>query len=136
MINVHHGPAAAPWPIIYIVDDDLEFRKSLARLLKSAGYRTESFPSGQSFLDSVPVQTTGGVLLLDLRMPGMDGFALHDKLEEYRSPMKVIIITADAHPGDREHAMDHGAVGFLLKPFQEESLLGLLQETMDPVPEN
>jgi CheY-like chemotaxis protein len=50
--------------------------------------------------------------------------------------MKVIIITADAHPGDREHAMDQGAVGFLLKPFQEESLLGLLQETMDPVPEN
>jgi FixJ family two-component response regulator len=115
---------------IYIVDDDEAYRKSLVRLLKSQGYFTESFSSAQSFLDSVPVHYKRGVVILDLRMPEMDGFGLQDKLKELRSDLKIIFITADAQPGDRDHAILDGAIGFLQKPFQEESLFGLIREAL------
>ena len=115
---------------IYFVDDDEAFRKSLTRLLTSGGHQVESFASAQSFLDSVPVDYKTGVLILDLRMPGMDGFALQKKLNEYRSQLKVIFITADAQPGDRDRAVRSGAIGFLQKPFQEESLYELIREAM------
>jgi FixJ family two-component response regulator len=112
---------------LYIVDDDSKYLKSLKRLLKSAGYSVETFSSAQSFLDSVPVNYTTGILILDLRMPGMDGFILQQKIKKLRSQLQIIIITADAQPGDREHAIKNGAIGFLQKPFQEESLFELLR---------
>jgi FixJ family two-component response regulator len=93
----------------------------------SAGYSAETFSSGQSFLDSVPVNYTTGILILDLRMPGMDGFTLQQKINKLRSRLQIIIITADTQPGDREHAIKSGAIGFLQKPFQEESLFELLR---------
>jgi FixJ family two-component response regulator len=115
---------------IYIVDDDYKYLKSLKRLLTSAGYSVETFSSGQSFLDSVPLNYTAGILVLDLRMPGMDGFMLQQKIVKRRSQLQIIIITADAQPGDREQALKNGAIGFLQKPFQEESLFELLRIDM------
>jgi len=108
--------------IFYIVDDDDVYRKSLVRLLVSAGYSVKSFPSAQSFLNSVPVAHETGVLILDLRMPGMDGFALQKRLNELTSRLEIIFITADAQPGDHEHALQSGAMAFLQKPFQEQIL--------------
>ena len=107
---------------IYIVDDDDAYRKSCVRLLKSAGYPVKSFLSAQSFLDSVPVAHEAGVLILDVRMPGMDGFALQERLNELESRLKIIFITADAQQGDKEHALRSGAMAFLQKPFQEQIL--------------
>ena len=107
---------------IYVVDDDKAYGKSLIRLLKSAGYSAQSFPSAQSFLDSVPVTCKTGVLILDLRMPFMDGFDLQKRLNGFASRLEIIFITADAQPGDREHALQSGAIAFLRKPFQEEIL--------------
>ena len=115
----------------YIVDDDVTFSRSLQRLLKASGYPAETFYSPQTFLDSVPVEYKKGILILDLRMPGMDGFALQKKLNDLRSDLKVIFITADAKPGDRSHAMTCGAKGFLQKPFQEESLLEIIRRVMN-----
>ena len=115
---------------IYIVDDDDKYGQSLKRLLKSAGYFAESFLSAQSFLDSVPVDYETGILILDLRMPGMDGFALQEKMNELRSPLRIIFITADAQPGDRDHAIKDGAIGFLQKPFHDESLFELIRLAM------
>jgi len=112
---------------IYCVDDDDVYRKSLVRLLKSAGYPVESFASAQGFLDAVPVNQEAGVLILDLRMPGMNGFDLMQKRNELASRLTIIMITADAQPGDREHAISAGAIGFLQKPFEEESLLELIR---------
>ena len=108
--------------IFCIVDDDDIYRKSLVRLLKSAGYSVQSFPSAKSFLDSVPIACKTGLLILDLRMPGMDGFALQKRLNELKSKFQIIFITADAQPGDREHALQSGAMAFLQKPFQEQIL--------------
>jgi len=116
---------------IYFVDDDDAYRRSLVRLLASVGYSVESFPSAQSFLDSVPAAYATGVLILDLRMPGMDGFDLQERLKELASGLHVIIITGDAHPGDRDHAIKSGAIGFLHKPFEEDSLLELIGPAMD-----
>ena len=115
---------------IYFVDDDDAYRRSLVRLLKSAGYSVESFPSAQSFLDSVPAAYATGVLILDLRMPGMDGFDLQERLKELASGLAVVIITGDAHHGDRERALRAGAIGFLQKPFEEDSLLELIGPAM------
>jgi CheY-like chemotaxis protein len=70
---------------------------------------------------------TEGILLLDLRMPGMDGFDLLKNTGEFHSPLKVIILTGNARPRDRDRALQMGAVGFLLKPFDEDSLLELLK---------
>ena len=116
---------------IYIVDDDLNYLKSLKRLLISADYNVETFSSAQTFLDSVSVDYATGILILDLRMPGMDGFALQHKINNLRSRLQIIIITAYAQPGDREHAIKSGAIGFLQKPFQEESLFELLRIDMN-----
>jgi FixJ family two-component response regulator len=115
---------------IYIVDDDSEYRKSLRRLLFSKGFFAEDFSSAQTFLDSVPVNCKKGILLLDLRMPGMDGFALQKKMNELRTPLQIIFITADAQPGDRDRAMQNGAAGFLQKPFNEESLFELMDNAI------
>jgi len=116
---------------IYFVDDDDAYRRSLVRLLASVGYSVESFPSAQSFLDSVPAAYATGVLILDLRMPGMNGFDLQKRLKELASGLHVIIITGDAQPGDRDHAINSGAIGFLQKPFEEDSLLELIGPAMD-----
>ncbi len=116
---------------IFFVDDDEAYRKSLVRLLTSVGYSVESFSSGQSFLESVRVAHQRGVLILDLRMPGMNGFDLQQRMNELASRLQIIIITADAHPGDRTHALNAGAIGFLQKPFEEESLLELIGPAMD-----
>ena len=118
-------------PHIYVVDDDDAFRKSLKRLLCSIGYFAEDFSSAQCFLDSVSVYNKKDVLILDLRMPGMDGFKLQERLTELRSELKIIFITADARSGDRDHAIESGAIGFLQKPFQEESLLELISQAME-----
>jgi len=83
--------------IFYIVDDDDVYRKSLVRLLVSAGYSVKSFPSAQSFLNSVPVAHETGVLILDLRMPGMDGFALQKRLNELTSNAKLYAMLASAN---------------------------------------
>ena len=115
---------------IFVVDDDAKYCKSLVRLLTASGYIVESFLSAQSFLDSVPADSMTSLLILDLRMPGMDGFALQKRINELRFPLEIIILTADAQPGDREQALREGAIGFLQKPFQEESLLELIKKVI------
>jgi len=112
-------------PKVYIVDDDESVRRALGRLLKSAGYGAEAFRSAQSFLDSVPAETRG-ILILDVRMPDMDGFQLQEKLNSLGSRLQIIFITAHAQAGERERAMNAGAKGFLQKPFSDESLLDLV----------
>lgn len=121
---------------IYIVDDDNEYRKSLMRLLRARGYHSEGFSSAQTFLDSVPVDYKTGILILDLRMPGLDGFGLQKKLNEFRSNLRVIFITADVNPGDRDYAFKNGAMGFLQKPFNDESIFELIQRTAEAIEES
>ncbi|MCK9554378.1 response regulator [bacterium] len=114
---------------IYVVDDDDSVRKALSRLMKSEGYEAETFNGARNFLDSVP-QDTKGILVLDARMPGMDGFELQKILNDRHYNMRVIFISAYAEADDRERAMRAGAKGFLQKPFNDESLLDLIDSAM------
>ena len=72
-----------------------------------------------------------GVLILDSRMLGMNRFDLQERMNELASRLQIIIVTSDAHPGDRDHAVNTGAIGFLQKPFEEKSLLELTGAATD-----
>jgi len=110
---------------IYCVDDDVDVLESIEMLIQSAGYKIETFVSAQMFLDSVPFNSRG-CLILDVCMPGMDGFALQKKLKEFRSRLQIIFISGQSKLSDRDYAMEAGALGFLQKPFDDESLLQLI----------
>jgi two-component system response regulator FixJ len=111
---------------VYVVDDDDSVRRAVGRLLRSAGHAVETFPSAEEFLRAVPADATG-VLVLDLRMPEVDGFELFRRLRERDSALKVIFATAFAEPGDCEAGIRSGAIGFLVKPFEASGLLDLVE---------
>jgi two-component system, LuxR family, response regulator FixJ len=117
----------------WIIDDDLPFGKSLKRMLNARGIPAEYFGSAQSFLDSVPPGQSG-YAVVDVHMPGCDGFALLNKMRDLHYAMPVIIITGQADSQARELALQNGAVGYLQKPFSAESLMELVhkQETEKP----
>lgn len=114
-------------PDIFIVDDDRSFRRSLQRLLNSRGFTASSFESAWAFFDSVPPGQKG-IAIVDINMPLFDGFSLMDEMTALRYDMPVILITGHTNPDSRTRAMNQGAVGFLQKPFQERSLMALIDE--------
>ena len=116
---------------VFVVDDDGSVRRALARLLRSAGHEVLAFPSAREFCEAVP-SDTAGVIVLDIRMPETDGFELQNRLRDRRSPLKVILVTAFAQPGDRDLALRQGAVGFLVKPFEDILLLDLIGAALRP----
>lgn len=111
----------------YIVDDDLSFCKSLKRLLNARGILADCFGSAQSFLDSIPA-SQHGYAVVDINMSACDGFELMDKMQAQHYAMSVIIITGQTQADSRDLAMKKGALGFLQKPFSEESLMELIGE--------
>ena len=115
-----------PHSHVYIIDDDRAFGKSLKRLLTCKSIPADYFDSAQSFLDSVP-SGQQGIAIIDLHMPGLDGFSLMDKMRELHYAMPSILITGQTQPNTRDAALKRGAIGFLQKPFNEASLLGLIE---------
>jgi len=111
----------------WIIDDDLRFGRSLKRMLNAKGIPAEYFGSAQSFLDSVPPGQSG-YAIVDIHMPGCDGLELMGKMREMRYRMPVIIITGQPKTESRDTALQKGALGFLQKPFSEESLLDLIEK--------
>jgi FixJ family two-component response regulator len=111
---------------VYIVDDDPSVRKALKRFVTAAGYSVETFASAQEFLNSVPVYAKG-CLILDLRMPGLNGLGLQIRMAFLKYKLPIIFITAFDNPNDRKKAMDAGATAFLRKPFSDQALLNALE---------
>jgi two-component system response regulator FixJ len=107
---------------IYIVDDDAAVRDSLEVLLLAWGYDAESFVSGADFLDACD-GLGGGCVLLDIRMPGMDGMEVLSELRRRRPDLPVIMITGHGDVALAVRAMKAGAVDFVEKPLREETLL-------------
>ena len=112
--------------IISIVDDDESNREAVSTLLKSAGFTVEAFASAEDFLNSTHRHHTG-CLVLDLRMPGMNGLELQQRLAAAKYRIPIIFITAQNDEESRTRAFQAGAIDFLPKPFREEALLQAVQ---------
>ena len=113
-------------PMIAIVDDDPSLRRALHRLLRSAGYVVEGFASACEFLASGPSGRTA-CLVLDIRLGGMTGFELQERLAADRAPFPVIFMTAHDDAPTRARVQRAGVAGYLPKPFDAALLLSTIQ---------
>jgi FixJ family two-component response regulator len=107
---------------VYVIDDDASVRKAFGRLLRSANLDAETFSSGEEFLSS-PKQKENACIIIDIRMPGIDGFDLLERLTSGGIRTPVIAISAHDDAETREHARELGAVGFFRKPVDDQALL-------------
>jgi FixJ family two-component response regulator len=116
--------------LISIVDDDESLRDALKSLIDSVGFRSEVFDSGEEFLNSSVVSQTD-CLITDVRMSGMSGLELQDRLKAANSSIPIVFISAHDDREARARALRAGAVDFLQKPFSEDSLLGAISAGLD-----
>jgi FixJ family two-component response regulator len=116
-------------PRVHIVDDDEAMRDSLKWLLESRGLKVELYPSAEAFLH---VFNTGfcGCLVLDVRMPGMNGLDLHRELQARASTLPVIFITGHGDVPMAVSALKKGAADFIEKPFNDQDMLRLIESCM------
>jgi len=110
--------------IVFVVDDDVSVRESLDLLLKTAGWRSETFASAQEFL-SHPRATVPCCLVLDVTLPGLNGLELQQQLAD-RSDMPIIFITGHGDIPMTVRAMKAGAIEFLTKPLKSEAVLAAI----------
>ncbi len=112
---------------VFIVDDDPSVRDSLSLLLSVRGYRTAVFASGESFL-AAWTKEWAGCVLLDLRMPGMDGLSVQKKLAEMNCQLPVIVVTGHGDVGSAREAFKAQASDFLEKPLDDAKLIHAIEE--------
>jgi len=117
-------------PLISVVDDDDAVRSSLENLIRSVGWRAQSFCSGEAFLKSTQARETS-CLILDMRMPGMSGLELQRQMLLADSHLPIIFVTAHENDALRTQALEAGAVAFLHKPFYEEELLNAIYAALE-----
>jgi len=115
--------------VVSIVDDDVSVRRSTRRLLRCSGFRVEAFASAEEFLDSKLAGETA-CLILDLRMPGMNGLELQRRLSQNGHRVPIIFLSAHASEEDERSALNAGAVQFLRKPISKEALLSAIREAL------
>jgi len=125
--------AADTW--VYLVDDEFSVRDSLSLLIESTGQSVKSFESAEAFLDNYDPEYPG-CLLLDVRMPFMSGLELQDELLSREISIPIIFISGHAGIPDSAKAFRAGAVDFLEKPFDNETLLARIEEAIKKDIEN
>ena len=116
-------------PIIFVIDDDQSVRKSMARLLDAANYKTELFNSGSEFL-AHSVHSGPSCIIIDVRMPGLTGIDLQKALIESGREEQLVFITAHGDIPMCAQAMKAGAVDFLTKPFKPKQLLESVERAL------
>ncbi len=109
-------------PQVYLVDDDADVRTAVSLLLKTEDFRVTAFPDASELLAAVD-DTTPGCLLLDVRLPDMDGLTLHRQLKARNVAMPVIFITGHGDIPMAVRAVNEGALDFLEKPFHDDALI-------------
>lgn len=114
---------------IFIVDDDASIRKSLSRLLTTAGYQVESFSSATEFLEKNK-SAHKGCLVLDLSMPGLNGLELQDELLKRNLELSIVFITGHGDIRSSVRAMKNGAIDFLPKPFDQAEILQAVERAL------
>ena len=119
--------------LVSIVDDDELTRRSTRRLLRSVGMRAEAFASAEEFLLSGLMETTA-CLILDLRMPGMNGLQLQRRLAMASNRVPIVFVSAHASADEERQALQAGAVQFLQKPASKDVLLLAIRNALNPPP--
>ena len=114
---------------ISVVDDDESVRTATEELLRSIGYEVKTFASAELFLESGALRETE-CLVLDIQMPGIDGLELQRRLNEARSRVPIIFITANEEGTHRQRAIEAGAINFFRKPFDAQAFLAAIQSAL------
>ena len=117
-------------PIVFVVDDDISIRESLELLIRSEGWKPETFASAQEFLDR-PRVFVPTCLVLDVSLPGLNGLDLQKRVAIERIDMPIIFITGHGDVPMTVQAMKAGAVEFLTKPFGDEVLLSAIRHALE-----
>ena len=108
---------------VHVVDDDASFRTVIGNLLEQAGYEVASYPSARHFLDHLPNESVRGCILLKVRMPGLSGPELQERLSELGSALPIIFFTRYPDIPTTVRTIKAGALDFLIKPIPSDQLL-------------
>ena len=117
-------------PTIGIVDDEPSVCRALSRLITSAGFNALTYGSAQAFLDDNPTSEPD-LLVIDMRMPGMNGLDLQNHLAAAGQTIPIVFITAHENDVAKATAMAAGAVAFFQKPLDEKDLLGVIHKALN-----
>jgi FixJ family two-component response regulator len=115
--------------MVYVIDDDESVRRAIGRLLRSAHLDVETFASAEDFLRN-PRQGQNACIVIDIRMPGLTGFDLQQRLLSEGTQIPVIVISASDDVQIREHARELGAQVFFRKPVDDQALLDAIWWTI------
>lgn len=116
-------------PTVFVVDDELMIRESLELLIQGAGFHTQCYESASAFLEALDISQPG-CLLLDVRMPGMSGIELQERLRQDRVQLPVIFITGHGDVPMCVRALKNGAFHFLEKPYSPSELLASVRQAI------
>lgn len=121
--------------LVSVIDDDKAIREAVSSLLGLEGYATETFESAAHFLDVLergePVFPGPQCILLDVKMPGLTGLELQRRLIEQSESVPIVFMSGGSGAREAVQALKNGALDFLVKPFDEESLLAAISEALD-----
>ena len=117
--------------LVAIVDDDQSAREGIGDLVSSLGFDADTFERAEHFLQSNNLNRTS-CLITDVRMPGMTGLELHDRLVAAGKRIPTIVITAFPKESDRRRAVQAGILCYLAKPFDERQLVDCITSALDP----
>lgn len=115
---------------VHIVDDDPSFAKAMERRLKHAGYDVATFTSAKHLLDHLPCESVASCVLLDVRLPGMSGPELQDRLSELGSKLPIIFVSGHVDIQTTVRALKAGADDFLIKPVPSDKLLRAIERAL------
>ena len=116
-------------PFVYVIDDDVSLLRALRRLLDAGGFQVKTFSSAEDFL-GCPNPRTPGCLVLDVHLGGLSGLDLHERLLASGRRIPVVFITAHDDAVARERARRTGAIDYLRKPFNDETLIAGIKRAL------
>jgi FixJ family two-component response regulator len=124
-------PMSVAGSLIAVLDDEPEMRKALRRVLTGRGFRVTEYDGGEALLPALDVNLPD-CLLLDLHMPGINGFDVLKAIGLRKLPVPVIVITAHDEPGTADRVRQLGAVAYLKKPVDRDDLLAAIEAAIAP----
>jgi FixJ family two-component response regulator len=116
--------------LVHVVDDDVAFRTAIERRLKKAGYEVMTYPSAQHLLNRLPSESELGCILLDVRIPGLNGPELQDRLSELGSTLPIVFLTGHPDVPTTVRTIKAGAQDFLTKPVSSDELLRAIERAI------